>query len=136
MPRLLPPLDQQASLLAQRGIPDDIATLAQLGTEHLMYVPWMQATYIMAANKQALPYLPAGRDTEHADLRAARRSGRRTREKRPASGARLPAGPKGLMQRFFEGYLLPSYTGGVVVTFRVAGGRDDVDGVPRRCGST
>ena len=25
-----------------------------------MYVPWMQATYFMAANKKALQYLPAG----------------------------------------------------------------------------
>ena len=30
----------------------------------------------------------------------------------------FPAGPKGLMHRFFEGFLLPSYTGGVVVPFR------------------
>ncbi|MGC2203039.1 MAG: extracellular solute-binding protein, partial [Stellaceae bacterium] len=28
------------------------------------------------------------------------------------------AGPQGLMHRFFEGYLYPSYTGGVVVPFR------------------
>jgi multiple sugar transport system substrate-binding protein len=30
----------------------------------------------------------------------------------------FPAGPQGLMHRFFEGYLYPSYTGGVVVPFR------------------
>ena len=34
-----------------------------LGTEdYLYYVPWMQATYIMAASKDALQYLPAGAD--------------------------------------------------------------------------
>ena len=30
---------------------------------------------------------------------------------------RFPAGPTGLMNRFFEGYLLPSFTGGVVTAF-------------------
>ncbi len=34
-----------------------------LGTEdYLYYVPWMQATYIMAAHNDALQYLPAGAD--------------------------------------------------------------------------
>ncbi len=37
------------------------------------------------------------------------------------TGKRLlgfPAGPQGLMHRFLEGFLYPSYTGGVVVPFR------------------
>ena len=29
------------------------------------YVPWMQATYIMAANKKALQYLPKGANLKH-----------------------------------------------------------------------
>ena len=34
-----------------------------LGTQdYLYYVPWMQATYIMAANKDALEFLPQGAD--------------------------------------------------------------------------
>ncbi|MBK9612476.1 hypothetical protein [Candidatus Amarobacter glycogenicus] len=34
-----------------------------LGSEdYLYYVPWMQATYIMAAHKDAMKYLPAGAD--------------------------------------------------------------------------
>jgi multiple sugar transport system substrate-binding protein len=40
-----------------------------------------------------------------------------------ATGRRVlgfPAGPTGLMNRFFEGYLLPSFTGGVVTTFASA----------------
>src|SRR5262249_40259736 len=32
----------------------------------------------------------------------------------------FPAGPRGLMHRFFQGYLYPSYTGGVVRTFKSA----------------
>src|SRR5215469_2836269 len=57
---LLQPLDQQKQLIASSGIPPHIAKLAQLGTDHVMYVPWMQATYIMAASKKALQYLPKG----------------------------------------------------------------------------
>ena len=38
----------------------------------------------------------------------------------------FPAGPKGLMPRFFEGFLLPSYTGGVVTS--------SARRRPRRCG--
>ena len=57
---LLQPLDAQKDLLAQHEVPSDIVRLAHLGSDHLMYVPWMQATYIMAANKKALQYLPPG----------------------------------------------------------------------------
>ena len=42
---------------------------------------------------------------------------------RKATGERklgFPAGPTGLMARFFQGYLYPSYTGGVVSTFKSA----------------
>ncbi len=48
------------ALVKSSGIPDAVVTLAHLGTDHLQYVPWMQATYIMAANKKALQ-VPAGR---------------------------------------------------------------------------
>ncbi|HEY2619303.1 MAG TPA: ABC transporter substrate-binding protein [Acetobacteraceae bacterium] len=112
------PLDQQAGLLAQRGVPEQIARLAHLGTDHLMYMPWMQATYIMAANKKALPYLPQGATLEtltYAQLAQWAENAEK------ATGQRVlgfPAGPTGLMARFFQGYLLPSYTGGVVVSFR------------------
>ena len=34
--------------------------LGRLGTNKQLYIPWMQATYIMVANKQALQYLPKG----------------------------------------------------------------------------
>jgi multiple sugar transport system substrate-binding protein len=117
---LLQPLDAQAGLIAQRGIPEDIAKLARLGGEHLMYVPWMQATYIMAANKKALQYLPQGAKLEtltYAQLAQWAENAEK------ATGQRVlgfPAGPTGLMARFFEGYLLPSFTGGVVVPFRSA----------------
>ena len=36
--------------------------LGKLGTGEQKYLPWMQANYVMAANKQALEYLPEGAD--------------------------------------------------------------------------
>lgn len=117
---MLQPLDQEDKLIAQSGIPAHIAGLARLGTDHLMYVPWMQATYIMAANKKALQYLPKGAalDTLTYD-----QLGQWAANAEAATGQRVlgfPAGPTGLMGRFLEGYLLPAYTGGVVVGYRSA----------------
>lgn len=117
---LFAPLDQADKLIAQSGIPQDIAKLAHLGTDHLIYVPWMQATYIMAANKKALQYLP--KDANLSTLTYAQLAEWAANAEQ-ATGQRVlgfPAGPTGLMARFFEGYLLPSYTGGVVVSFRSA----------------
>lgn len=94
------------------------AELGRLGTDKQYYLPWMQASYIMAANRKALPYLPAGADINAlsydqliewaANVEAA------TGEKKFG----FPAGPDGLKHRFFQGYLYPSYTDGVVRTFR------------------
>jgi multiple sugar transport system substrate-binding protein len=72
----------------------------------------------MVASKKALSYLPVGADINALTYdQFAAWAG--TIEKK--TGKRLlgfPAGPQGLMYRFFEGYLYPSYTGGLVVTFR------------------
>lgn len=43
-------------------------SLAELGTGNAQYIPWMQASYIMAANRQALEYLPEGADLDGAQL--------------------------------------------------------------------
>jgi multiple sugar transport system substrate-binding protein len=117
---MLQPLDQEDKLITQSGVPEHVAKLAKLGTDHLMYVPWMQATYIMAANKKALQYLPAGANLN--TLTYAQLSEWAANAEK-ATGQRVlgfPAGPTGLMARFLEGYLLPSYTGGVVVGYRSA----------------
>lgn len=38
--------------------------LGRLGTDEQKYIPWMQATYVMAANRQALDHLPEGTDLD------------------------------------------------------------------------
>ena len=114
----LVPLDDLVGKLTRRGIPDPLLALGKFGTAHQLYIPWMQASYIMVANKAALPYLPDGADVNALsyDQLAAW-----TGTIQQKTGKRLlgfPAGPQGLMHRFFEGFLYPSYTGGVVVPFR------------------
>jgi len=114
----LVPLDDLAERLTGRGVPERLLTLGRFGTAHQLYIPWMQASYIMVANKAALRYLPDGADINALDYDqlAAWASTVQQKTGKPLLG--FPAGPLGLMHRFFEGFLYPSYTGGVVVPFR------------------
>jgi multiple sugar transport system substrate-binding protein len=114
----LVPLDDLAGKLRRRGIPDSLLALGKLGTGYQLYIPWMQASYIMVANKEALPYLPGSADINALSYDELAAWASAVQQK---TGKRLlgfPAGPQGLMHRFFEGFLYPSYTGGVVVPFR------------------
>jgi multiple sugar transport system substrate-binding protein len=114
----LMPLDALAAKLQSAGIPAAAMKAGQYDVGHQMYIPWMQANYIMVANRQALPFLPAGADIGKLTYDQLAQWGANIQK---ATGKRMigfPAGPKGLMHRFFEGFLLPSYTGGVVSTFR------------------
>lgn len=99
-------------------IPEGLLELGRLGTGEQKYVPWMQATFLMAANRQALDYLPEGADLNaltYDELIAwARNMAEQTGQ--PRFG--FPAGPQGLKHRFFQGYMLPSFTGSMVSEFR------------------
>lgn len=111
-------LDDVVAKLTDRGIPANLMELGKFGTGKQVYVPWMQATYIMVAKKEALQYLPAGANIDTLTYEQLEAWGKAMTDK---TGKRLlgfPAGPKGLMPRFFEGYLYPSFTGGVVTPFR------------------
>ncbi len=111
------PLDDLAAKLQDRGIPAGLMTLGKLGTAHQMYIPWMQATYFMVANKQALPYLPKGADLDALTYEQLAAWGAAIQAKTGKRMLGFPAGPTGLMHRFIEGFLYPSYTGGLVTTF-------------------
>jgi multiple sugar transport system substrate-binding protein len=120
-------LDELAGKLKGRGIPDPLMALGKFGTAQQLYLPWMQASYIMVPSREALPYLPGGADINALSYDQLASWASAIQEN---TGKRLlgfPAGPQGLMHRFFEGFLYPSYTGGVVVPFRSGGGRRDVD---------
>lgn len=96
---------------------DTFNELARLGTDNLFYVPWMQASYIMAANKEALEHLPEGADIDALTYDQLIAWAANVHEATGMPKFGFPAGPKGLKHRFFQGYLYPSYTNGVVRTF-------------------
>ncbi|MGH3761856.1 ABC transporter substrate-binding protein [Actinophytocola sp.] len=105
--------------LGDLGWPAEFLDLARVGTDRTWYVPWAQASYVVAARKEMLEHLPSGADVrdltydQFLDWAAAARE---------ANGGKpvlaLPAGPKGLLHRFTQGFLLPSFTGGQITTFR------------------
>ena len=104
--------------LAGRGFGKDILELTKVGGTTSKYVPWMQATYLVAVNKKALEWLPSGvdvNDLSYEDFLAWAKAAKRGAG-RPVFG--MPAGPKGLHHRFYQGFLLPSFTGGQITTFR------------------
>jgi multiple sugar transport system substrate-binding protein len=110
----LTPLVQK---LTDRGIAPAFLDLAHLGArDKTYYIPWMQATYVLAINKKALQYLPQGADVNALTYQQLKEWGAAMQK---ATNKRLlgfPAGPKGLLHRFFQGYLYPSYTGSPGVT--------------------
>src|SRR5215471_6280736 len=54
----LTPLLQK--LEKDRQFPKALLDYGKLGTSKQYYIPWLQATYMMAVSKKALPYLPKG----------------------------------------------------------------------------
>jgi multiple sugar transport system substrate-binding protein len=118
IPDTLDPVDDVMKKLSDRGFAPPVVALAKLGTEKALYVPWMQATYIMVANKKALQYLPQGTNLDALTYEQLAQWGANIQQ---ATGERklgFPAGPKGLLHRMFQGFLYPAYTGGVVRTFK------------------
>ncbi len=92
--------------------------LGRLGTDEQKYIPWMQASFVMAAHRDALEHLPEGADLmalSYDDL-IAWAANMHEATGQPRFG--FPAGPQGLKHRFFQGYLLPSFTGSMVSEFR------------------
>src|SRR5690554_904308 len=110
----LSPLLEQVE--AEVDLADSFVELGKMGTtDYQYYVPWMQATYIMAANVEALEYLPEGVDInaltwdQLAEWAAAVQEG--------TGEPKLGFPVAGLWHRVLEGYLWPSYTGGMVTRF-------------------
>ncbi|MBL8591159.1 MAG: ABC transporter substrate-binding protein [Devosia sp.] len=94
--------------------------LGKLGTGEQKFLPWMQANYVMAANKQALAYLPEGADINNLTYDQVIAWAKNLAEQTGSPKFGFPAGPKGLKHRFFQGFLLPAFTGSEVTKFRSA----------------
>jgi multiple sugar transport system substrate-binding protein len=111
----------QSELLAEIAktveINEDLVRLGKLGTTDFQYyIPWMQATYTMAARKEALQYLPEGADINALTWAQVAAWAKNIQEKTGKPGLALPV--KGLFNRLMQGYLYPSFTGGMVTNFK------------------
>jgi multiple sugar transport system substrate-binding protein len=95
----------------------DFSGLARIEGAGLAYIPWVQGTYLMAAHKDALQYLPAGVAPERLTYDQLTAWSRSLREATGRRALGFPAGEDGLLYRFFQGYAYPSFTGGVNTTF-------------------
>lgn len=113
----LSPIDA-SSLLSKRHFIPDFVKLGKLESEQQFYIPWMQATYIMAANRKALPYLPKGAKLDRLTYQQLQEWAQNMERAAGMPKLGFPAGPKGLMHRFFQGYLYPSFTGSTLSQFR------------------
>jgi multiple sugar transport system substrate-binding protein len=104
-------LDDIWPKLPERAFLPELTVRGSLGTNRTYFVPWMQATYLMAANRRALQYLPKGASLNRLSydelLEWAANMFRATGKGKLG----FPVGPKGLMVRFLQGYLYPSFTG-------------------------
>jgi len=106
-----------SDLAAELDVNADYLELGKLGTDQQLYIPWMQATYLMAARKEALEHLPEGADLNALTWDQLTQWGANLQE---ATGERLlgfPAGEDGLIHRFFQGFMYPAFTGGVNTHF-------------------
>ena len=100
------------------GVNSTFLELGKLGGDQQKYIPWMQATYIMAANKKALEHLPDGADIMSLTYDQLIEWSKNMADASGSPKFGFPAGPKGLKHRFFQGYLYPSYTNSMVTKFR------------------
>lgn len=111
-------LDDVWSYLEDRAFVESFVELGKLGEDHSYFVPWMQATYLMAANRRALEYLPEGADLDNLTYDQLITWASNLYEATGELKLGFPVGTKGLMHRFLQGYLYPSFTGNMVSKFR------------------
>jgi multiple sugar transport system substrate-binding protein len=117
--KALKDLSAELSRLEALGDRTLVKTFVKLGRIDgaQVYIPWMQATYVLVANKKALAYMPVRMATEGLTydvlLEWAKNIYQATGEKRLG----IPAGPRSLLHRFLHGYLYPSFTGAQVKKF-------------------
>ncbi|MEM7118927.1 MAG: ABC transporter substrate-binding protein [Chloroflexota bacterium] len=116
-------IDVAEDLLDSRDLAEAFIDTGLLGTDDFLhYVPWMQATYIMAASTDALQYLPDGADVNALTWEEFAGWCQNILDETGSQGCGLPHA--GLFHRFLEGYMFPSFTGGMVSNFRSTEAQD------------
>jgi len=114
----LRPLNDLISGLGTRDFLGNLDALSRLDGKNPFYVPWIQASFLMVANKKALPFLPKGVDINFLSYYQLGEWARRIKDKTGTAALGFPAGKNGLMHRFFQGYLYPSFTASTLLKFR------------------
>lgn len=99
-----------------RTFPPDLVRAGQIGGIQA-FVPWMQATYLIAAHKQSMRYFPEGRNPNAMTYDDLLQWGENIRGATGQRRVGFPAGPTGLYGRFLHGYAYPSFTGSQVKKF-------------------
>jgi multiple sugar transport system substrate-binding protein len=117
----LVPLTDLMNELADRGFAESFVELSRLGTDDSYYIPWMQATYIMAAHVDALDHLPDGADLDSLTYDELYEWAANMHDATGSPQFGMPAGEGGLLHRFMQGYLIPSFSGGLLTTYSSSG---------------
>lgn len=101
-----------------KSLPPALVKHGKLGTKTQYYVPHSQATYVMVANKDVVKYMPKGADINALTYGQVFQWAKAIRKATGQNRFGLPASDTGLMHRFLQGFLVPSFTGGFVTKFR------------------
>ena len=101
-----------------KNLPAGLLQSGKLGTKTQFYVPHSTATYVMVANKEVLKYLPKGADINALTYGQVFAWAKAIRKGTGQNRFGLPASDTGLMHRFLQGFLVPSFTGAFVTAFR------------------
>jgi multiple sugar transport system substrate-binding protein len=110
-------IDVADDLSADREFTQSFLETGLLGTDDtLYYIPWMQATYIMAARSEAMEFLPEGADVNALTWDQLAEWCQALLDETGGPKCGLPHA--GLFHRFLQGYLWPSFTGGMVTQFK------------------
>lgn len=108
--------DLLAEIEVDYDVNDAYVELGRMGTEdYQYYVPWMQATFTMAANNEALDYLPEGADVNALTWAQMAEWAKNMYDETGEAKLGLPVA--GLFHRFLQGYMFPSFTGRSVTKF-------------------
>jgi multiple sugar transport system substrate-binding protein len=113
----LVPLDDLMEELEDRNFPEAFVELSRIGTDEHFYIPWMQATYIMVAHEDALEFLPDGADLDSITYDEVLEWAEAMHDETGNPMFGLPGGEGGLLHRFFQGHLIPSFSGGLLSTW-------------------
>jgi multiple sugar transport system substrate-binding protein len=114
---LLTDLSDLTQELADRGFNPDYLELAKAGGDTPVYIPWAQASYLMAARKEAVGLLPSGADVNALTYEQLTAWGEQIARQEGSRRLGFPAAQEGLIRRFFQGYAYPSFTGALNTKF-------------------